>query len=599
LSRISGCLSLDFSTVPSFTHGGDAAGATTTGPFQATAVPSRAIDRPQARDAASGVTLLFDGVLFNPADVARESGALATADDAALALAAYLAHGESFLSRLSGIFGLVVFDPGKALLLLATDQFGVKPMNYRIEAGTLHFASLFSPLVQAGARARVDRLALLEFTMHGDVMPPRTVFEQIHALPQGCCLRVRRGAAPELVTYYDAASDISEAEHDRLRGSSVQQVLDELDALLVRSVGENLRGTSQCAIALSGGVDSTVLCALARRQASVQAVHVSVPQGKGYDERRTAERIAKLNGVPLSVVTMNGELYRRTLVEATAANEMPLWHLQNLGYYLASQRAAELGIDTLLCGDTTGAMLSPASQLPWTHLSPFLNMLRRLPPAIGGFTQKLGYAAAGLPLDSHGFASYMPMATQLTDGYVRHWREEWSERAYAFVRKWTHRRVHAGKLAELHGFYGRFNYRGDRLGGAHRVEYRSPFGDRNALRFAMNLPYEFLVREGTPKWAIKAVGCRYIPRDVAFQTKVAWDMPGDEYLGPLAQPAFFADGFCAELFGIDRHALEGAIAHWRANHHRLSRMIHIELWGRLYARGESPQSLQELVARFG
>ena len=120
------------------------------------------------------------------------------------------------------------------------------------------------------------------------------------------------------------------------------------------------------------------------------------------------------------------------------------------------------------------------------------------------------------------------MATELTDGYMRHWREQWSERAYGFVRKWAHRRVHAGKLAELHGFYGRFSYRGDRLGGAHGVEYRSPFGDRNALRFAMNLPYEFLVREGTPKWAIKAVGCRYIPRDVAFQTKVAWDMPGSD-----------------------------------------------------------------------
>jgi asparagine synthase (glutamine-hydrolysing) len=599
LSRISGCLSLDFASVPPSIAGSDLTSQVARGPFRAAAVPARAIDRPQAHDAASGVTLLFDGVLFNPADIARETGALATADDASLALAAYLKHGESFLSRLSGIFGLVLFDSGKAFALLATDHFGVKPMNYRIESGTLYFASKFTPLLQAGTRARVDRLALLEFTMHGDVMPPRTVFEQIHALPQGCCLRVTRGAAPELVTYYDAASDVSEAEHTRLRGSSVEQVLDELDALLIRSVGENLRGTGQCAVALSGGVDSTVLCALARRQASVQAVHVSVPQGKGYDERRTAERIAKLNGVPLSVVTMSGELYRNTLVQATAANEMPLWHLQNLGYYLASQRAAELGIDTLLCGDTTGAMLSPASQLPWTHLSPLLNMLRRLPPAIGAFTQKLGYAAAGLPLDSHGFASYLPMATQLTDGYMRHWREQWSERAYGFVRKWAHRRVHAGKLAELHGFYGRFNYRGDRLGGAHGVEYRSPFGDRNALRFAMNLPYEFLVREGTPKWAIKAVGCRYIPRDVAFQTKVAWDMPGDEYLGPMAKPAFFADGYCTELFGIGRQALEGAVAHWQANHHRLSRMIHLEIWGRLYARGESAQTLQDHVARFG
>ena len=113
------------------------------------------------------------------------------------------------------------------------------------------------------------------------------------------------------------------------------------------------------------------------------------------------------------------------------------------------------------------------------------------------------------------------------------------------------------------------------------------------------LPYDYLVRERTPKWSIKALGSRYIPRAIAFQKKVAWDMPGDLYLGPLAKPAFFENGYCAEVFGMSGDAIRASLPDWCSEPHRLSRMIHTEIWGRLFIRGEAPAQLKDWVSSFG
>ena len=556
-----------------------------------------------AVDTQAEQVLLLDGLLFNGADLVRELDAsIAPFDpavDASIVLAAYRQWGDEAWRRLSGMFAIALWDGRREQLLLVTDQFGYKPLNWRYVDGCLVFASEFAPLLQPEPAPAMDALALLELQTHGDVMPPRTLYAGVSTVPQGQLLRLQRGAAPQLETWFDAAQDVSEAEYERLRSSSVESVLDELDSLLNRSIAENLRQAGTCAIALSGGVDSAILTAIAARKAKVHVVHVSVPQGGGYDERPTAERVARLTGVPLEVVELTDVAYRAGLVATIAAQAMPSWHLQNVGLSLASQRAADLGAGALVCGDTIGAMLSPASQLPWLTLQPARTLLRRLPAAARSFLLKLVSATEGLPLASHAFARYLPLGVQLSDGYARSAREAWGRQAYGFVKNATEQRIHGGKLAELHGYFPRFNSRGDRVAYAHGVEYRTPFGDRAAARFAMNLPYEYLVREGTPKWTIKAVACRYLPREIAFQSKKPWDMPGDLFLKPFATPSFFRGGFCADAFGIGEAALETAVAHWRADHHRLSRMVHTEIWGRLFIRRESEEQVQDWVRSFG
>ena len=561
-----------------------------------------AASRHRAHDAARATWAFVDGTLFNRGELEREldlcdRAVNRAASVAELVLAAYARWGEECFARLSGIFAVVLVDQAQRKCMLARDQFGGKPLSYSVLGDQLAFASEYGPLLQLRSDRKANPLALLEFVMHGDILPPATIYEGIFSIPHGHYLLVDHvSAGPQLKRYFNPFDVVEEATYNRLLGLGASRFLDELDACLHQSVKENMADGGPFGVALSGGVDSATLTAIAAKYGDIQALHVSVPEGPKFDERPMAEAVAKHVGVPLVVVVMSPELYRRELVDATLANEMPLWHVQNLGFYLAARRARELGIGALLCGDTIGMMLSPASQLPWGWLHPLLNAASLAPGSLTGALQKFAYALGDLPLNSHGFNWYLPMAVQLTDGYARATQHKQAEQEYSFVRKAARRRIHGAKLAEVHGFYSRFYYRGDRLGNAYGVEYRTPLGDVTALKMAMNLPYEYLVREGTPKWSIKALGSRYIPRNIAFQKKVAWDMPGDAYLSSLASPQLFDDGFCAQAFGLSREAIRANLPSWRAEPHRLSRMIHIELWGRLFIMEESGAQLNDRLA---
>ena len=113
------------------------------------------------------------------------------------------------------------------------------------------------------------------------------------------------------------------------------------------------------------------------------------------------------------------------------------------------------------------------------------------------------------------------------------------------------------------------------------------------------MPFRFAHRAGVPKWSIKELGGRYIPRDVAFQEKVPRDIPDDIYFRPYATPRFFEDGFLAQSFGLSRVAIAEHIATWQREVNSLSRMIHMEVWGRLFVLGQSSPQLCAHLESFG
>ncbi len=560
-----------------------------------------AAERCRAMDGERQLVVYVDGLLFNGAELDRElraNGSPARGPASAqIILAAYAAWGESCFTRLSGSFTFVLFDGLHGKCLLVRDQLGTKTINYSIAGQQLAFSSEIKPLLALRRQTVVNQRALLEFSMHGDVLPHETLFQGIQSVPHGHFLSIdRANPKPRLHRYHDAFDVVSEANYDRLLRDGPEKFLGELDGHIHRSIKAHMAEGGPFAVALSGGVDSAVLTAIAARYGSINAINVSVPQGRNLDERKMAEAVTRHVGVPLSVMTMSGELYRSELAHATLANEMPVWHVQNGGFYLASRRASELGARAILCGDTIGAMLSPSSQLSWRKLQPMVGALSRGPRWLAPFLQKLSHAQAGLPLGSAGFAWASPLAIQLVDGYARSELQRRAQEKYSFVPNLLSRRVYGGRLADTYQQQTRFYYRGDRLGNAHGVEYRSPLGDIESLGLAMNLPFEYMVRDGTKKWSIKELGQRYIPREIAFQKKVAWNMPIRVYLGGLATMKFFEDGFCAEAFGLNREALQARIPGWLENGFQLQRLVHIETWGRLFAMGESPEQVSSRLA---
>jgi hypothetical protein len=85
---------------------------------------------------------------------------------------------------------------------------------------------------------------------------------------------------------------------------------------------------------------------------------------------------------------------------------------------------------------------------------------------------------------------------------------------------------------------------------------------------------------------------------VAFQSKVAWDMPVNLYLEPFATPRFFAGGYCADVFRLTDEAIAARLPEWLTIGQQFNRLVHIEVWGRLFARGESVDQVTDWLLSF-
>jgi len=245
--------------------------------------------------AERGLSIVFNGEIYNFAELRRELEALGhhfrSHSDTEVLLAAYAQWGADCLARLNGMFAFALYDATRQELFLARDRAGEKPLFYLLDQGRLYFASELKALLTCSSLPRcIDPEALDCYLAMGFVPGGRCILTGYNKLPQAHAMRfdLRSGAAkvwrywqlPEL----DAAADSADET----------ALLDELEALLADAVRRQLVADVPVGVLLSGGVDSSLITALAVRASSqVQTFTVGFPGQGNLDETEHARLIAR------------------------------------------------------------------------------------------------------------------------------------------------------------------------------------------------------------------------------------------------------------------------------------------------------------------
>jgi len=250
------------------------------------------------QDDVRGLSIVFNGEIYNFRDLRNElSGAgypFRTNSDTEVILAAYDCWGSACLSRLNGMFAIAIFDARKETVLLARDRAGEKPLFYRFEEGqSLRFASELKGLLADPRISReLDHRALDYYLMMGYVPGQECILRgynklsPAHALEYdlraGTVQRWRYWQVPEL----DASATAGRCDEVAL--------LDELEALLEDAVRRQLEADVPVGVLLSGGVDSSLVTAMAVRSSSrVQTFTIGFPGHGALDESEHARLIAR------------------------------------------------------------------------------------------------------------------------------------------------------------------------------------------------------------------------------------------------------------------------------------------------------------------
>jgi len=205
------------------------------------------------------LTITFNGEIYNFEAIKRSlvqrGAAFRTRTDTEVILAAYAMDGVACLKDLRGMFAMAIWDEQERTCLLARDRFGIKPLYYHVAGGRLTFASEVKTLLASGlVQAALDPEGLYGYFLTGTVPEPRTLLRSVCCLDAGSSLLWTDGHHTSRRFWNLAFADTAPRDES----------VDLTRRALVDSVAHHFVSDTPVGIFLSGGIDSTVLVALAR-----------------------------------------------------------------------------------------------------------------------------------------------------------------------------------------------------------------------------------------------------------------------------------------------------------------------------------------------
>lgn len=292
------------------------------------------------------IQLVFNGEIYNyqteRTDLSARGRRFLTSSDTEVVLRLYEEYGDACFARLRGIFAIAIYDrrkgPGKEQLLLARDQFGIKPLLYAQRDGALVFASELKALLASNMVARrVDTRSLQQLLSLGSVYQPATLVEGVLALPAAHMMRVDRGGV-RIQRYWSYGLDRVAG----LRQLPYPEQVECFAEVLKESVRLQMVADVPVGAFLSGGVDSSLIVALMAREAGghVKTFSVGFEDGANTtDESHEAAEIARLLETDHSRVVVTADDMVKRLDHFIFSIDQP--SVDGLNSYFVSHAAAQ------------------------------------------------------------------------------------------------------------------------------------------------------------------------------------------------------------------------------------------------------------------
>jgi asparagine synthase (glutamine-hydrolysing) len=474
-------------------------------------------DQPVANEAGD-VVAVVNGELYNyrelRADLASAGHVFRGEGDVEVLPHLYEEHGDACFERLRGMFAAAIWDERRGRLLLARDRFGIKPLYLAELGGELAFASELAPLLALGAADEPDPGALADYLALGYVPGEGTGLAGIRRLLPGHVL-VREGGRTETRPFFAT-------EPEAL----------PLEETLAEAVRLHLRSDVPLAVLLSGGLDSSLIAALAAAEVSepLRTFTVGFPDVE-LDEREPARAVAEAIGSRHEELVVETEV-AADLPEIAARLEQPLADPAAIPlWYLCRAVAAEVKV--ALAGDGGDEVFGGYSRYAWDAKAARIGRL--LPAA----------ALARLLPERSGRKSVLRRAAKL----LRHASKPEAERYFS----WFSLLDGDGRAAVFERLFeeappaltplGRLQYvdlrsfvpddlmlKADKLSMAHSLELRVPFLDHRVAAAGLALPDRDKVRGVRTKTAIRRLVAERLPAHLSRRPKQGFDPPVERWL---------------------------------------------------------------------
>ncbi|MDQ3050937.1 MAG: asparagine synthase (glutamine-hydrolyzing) [Bacteroidota bacterium] len=245
-------------------------------------------------DTGGRYTIIFNGEFFNYKEhrdaLLAKGEKFQTQGDTEVLLRLYMLEGPNFLQKINGFFALAIHDKQNNTVFISRDRMGIKPLFYYSDADKLIFGSELKALMTAGIPKVPDRISILNYLQLNYIPGPHTIFEQVLKLKPGHYI---------YLDLKDEKPVINEIEYYRIPSresfsGTYDTAKSELKELLDKSVQRRLVADVPLGAFLSGGIDSSVIVALASQHTKhLNTFSIGYKDEPMYDETKYAKLVAE------------------------------------------------------------------------------------------------------------------------------------------------------------------------------------------------------------------------------------------------------------------------------------------------------------------
>ena len=470
-------------------------------------------------------------------------------------------HGVGMLEHLRGQFAFCVWDRRTHEFLIARDRAGICPLFYTSirHDGTdwLLFASEMKALFASGlVTAKPDPRGLNHIFTFFAMPGPVTVFEGISMLAPGRYLHIKPGQGDRTNQLTQRIYwEVQYPDHGQEDyGSNEGQVIDEYERLLRAAVSRRLRADVPVVSYLSGGVDSSLVVAMANKVLGrpIPTFTISV-QEKGLNEEAEALRVAKYLGCEPIIVNCGPNELRKDYPELIAAAEIPVIDTSCLGLMHLAKAVNGRGYKVALTGEGADEWLAGYSWFKINRLTGWLNNIPGLP--LGYWLRAFGMKVTGQPMFSQasirqvqsivgGHNGWLDLYGLMSLNKLRFFSSAVKDAVLPLspyedlgltekLQRWHpfHRQMYLGARIMLPGHL--LSSKGDRVAMHSSVEARYAFLDEELLEYTSRLHPRWKLRGLLKdKFIERKVAERWLPSDIAHRRKHMFRAPMDSWIEP-------------------------------------------------------------------
>lgn len=484
-------------------------------------------------DETGNFCIVFNGEVYNYKEIRNQLIGLGyifiTNSDTEVVLKSYIEWQEKALQKFNGMFSFAIYNSSKNKIFCARDRIGIKPFYYAKTNNKFVFASSIKAILASRIiNPEINQYGLIENFKYGTTQRPLTPFKEILALKPAHFLTIDCNTHKIFEQQYWQIPVNSQKQH-----LSFKEAKEKLLFAIKKSINYRLTSNVEVATFLSGGIDSSLITALAsKQQKNIKAFTLGFKNFAKYDEVNQAKQTASLYNINHIIYQAKSNDFLNSIKESTLAYEEP-YHSLSANYPLAKMVNSNnikvvlngLGGDELFGGYGCYKNLNT-----WKRIHK-LSYLSSVIPSINNTTKKIKKYAKFKNINDYYNNFYTYFSNEELQklfnfsGTIKNSLLQYQGNII------FNNEFDALSFFNISSYISNHQTRAiDKTGMAVSVEGRFPFLDHELIETAFTIPSKYKLKNGIQKYILKEIAKTYLPNEVMKMPKKGLEIPLQKWL---------------------------------------------------------------------